>query len=363
MRLGFKGRLYWAVRTTNRRRSWCLLIAALSSIQISCWAYAARAETLPEIPSRVSGAATPQISSSFGSNDSSMLTSLTVAQLQAVAEKKLNRDLVTKLIGPLPEWVRRIEVTGNFNLSGWRGLEALTVQPLWESDDKRQIFFTQLSVVNYRMFDQQRFAGNAGIGYRRLLFDDRMLVGGNSFFDYEFLRGHQRTGIGGELKFGPLDFTANGYVGLNQRSTSDGSVERVPNGFDLELGSQVPYLPWARVYGKYYVWDQRLDDGRRVRGAEVAAEANLQRYLSVEAGARQDIGGQPEGFMMLRVRLSRDTTPGLFDGPVVDDKVFADRDLSKLMLGKVRRENRIILVRSSAVQGQGGVTVTVGRAH
>jgi hypothetical protein len=362
MRLGFLGRLYWAARTRNRRRAWCLVVAAIASLPLCC-ATAARAETLPELPNHSGGVATPQLSTSFGTNDSNALSSLTVAQLQAVAEKKLNRDLVTKLIGPLPEWVQRIEVTGNFNLAGWRGMEVLTVQPLWQSDDKRQVCFTQLSVVNYRMFDQQRFAGNAGLGYRRLLMNDKLLVGGNSFFDYEFLRGHKRTGIGAEVKFGPLDFTANGYLGLNERSVDDGSVERVPNGFDLELGSQVPYLPWARVYGKYYVWDQRTDDGHRVHGAEVSGEANLYRYLSVEAGARQDVGGSPEGFMMLRVKLNRDTAGGLFEGPIVDSKIFADRDMSKLMLGKVRRENRIILVRSSAVQGKGGVTVTVGRAH
>lgn len=360
MRLGFKGRLYWAARTGNRRRAWCLLLAALSGIQFTGFALRAQAETLPPAPDRINRQEASSISNGFGTNDSDSVKSLTVAQLQALAERKLNKDYITKLIGPLPEWMQRIEVTGNFNLSGWRGLEVMTVQPLWQSEDRRQAVFTQLSVVNYRMFDRQRFAGNLGGGYRRLLFDDQMLVGGNLFYDYEFLRGHQRAGLGAEVKFGPMDFTANGYLGLNRRDTPDGGVERVPNGFDLEAGVQAPYLPWARMHGKYYAWDHQLD-GRRVQGTQISGEANLHRYLSLEGGMRRDLGGRAEGFMMVHVRLNRDTTGNLFDGAILDDRMFARRDLSKLMLAKVRRENRIILDRSNPVQAQNGLTVTVSR--
>lgn len=324
----------------------------------------AMAEKLPPSPDRVRpNPETTAMTNSFGTNDSAAVRSMTVAQLQGLAAQKLNRDLITRILGPLPAWVQRIEVTGNFNLGGWRGMEAVTVQPLWQAEDKRSVLFTQLSVVNYRMFDRQRFAGNAGLGYRQLLMDGKLLLGGNGFYDYEFLRGHHRVGLGGEIKFGPLDFTTNGYIGLNQRSTSDGSVERVPNGLDVELGSQVPFLPWAKVYGKYYVWDHKLDS-HQVHGTQLAASANLHRYLTVESGVRHDVGGRSEGFFMLRVKLNAETMPGLFDGaPVLDKHIFAPRDLSKELLGKVRRENRIILERSNPIQSRGGLSVTVSRGN
>ncbi len=306
---------------------------------------------------------TEQVSQSFGTNDSSTIRSLTVAQLQGLAAQKLNQDIITRLFGPLPQWLQRIEVTGNFDRDGWRGLEIMTVQPLWRNDSQNKIVFTQLSLTNYRMFDRQRFAGNAGLGYRQLALDNQLMLGGNLFYDYEFLRGHQRLGIGLEAKHGPLDFSTNGYLGLNQRSLGDGSIERVPNGLDVELGTQLPYLPWAKVYGKYYVWDHKLAD-KRVRGAQASAEANLHRYLSVEGGARHDVGGQTEGFLMLRLKLNRETLPGLLEGaPLLADKAFATRDLHQAMLGKVRRENRIILERSQSLTAGSGLTVTVSRGH
>lgn len=304
-----------------------------------------------------------QISASFGTNESSVIRSMTVAQLQGLAAQKLNQDIVTRLFGPLPAWLQRIEVTGNFDLDGWRGLEIMTVQPLWRAAEHDKVVFTQLSLTNYRMFDRQRFAGNAGIGYRQLVLDNKLMLGGNLFYDHEFLRGHHRMGVGLEAKYGPLDFSTNGYLGLNQRSLNDGSVERVPNGLDVELGTALPYLPWAKLYGKYYVWDHKLEN-KRVRGAQVSAEASLHRYLSVEGGARHDVGGNSEGFMMLRVKLNRETLPGLLDGaPLVADKTFATRDLHQAMLSKVRRENRIILERSRSLTAGSGLTVTVSRGH
>ncbi|MEJ0062380.1 MAG: inverse autotransporter beta domain-containing protein [Alphaproteobacteria bacterium] len=362
MRLGTKGRIYRAAKSGNRRRAFCALLTAAFTALISMTSQL-RAETLPPLSHNMSANPVPPLQNAFGTNDSSVITSMTVAQLQAMAAKKLNnRDLVAKFIGKLPDWMQRIEVNGNFDLSGWRGFEAVTVQPIWQSDDKKKICFTQLSGVSYRMFDLLRFAGNAGVGYRQLLLHDRMLAGANVFYDYEFLRGHRRTGIGGEMKFGPFDFTANGYFGFSARSAPDGTVEKVPSGFDLEAGSQMPYMPWARVYGKFYRWDHKIDD-HQVMGAQFSVEANVHRAVSVEAGTRQDQGRDAEGFMMLRIKLNQENAQNLFDSPILDKRVFADRDLSKLMLSKVRRENRIILERSDPMSAGGGLTVTVSRGN
>lgn len=350
---GSRGRLFRAMAG----------MAGLLYAAVLLWPAPARAEKLPPLPDRLTTTQTPSIGTSFGTSDSRTLQSLSVAQLQGLAAQKLNRDFISKFLGPLPAWVQRIEVTGNFDLDGWRGLEVMTVQPLWRAEDKRSVVFTQLSVTNYRMFDKHRFAGNAGMGYRTLALDGTMMLGVNAFYDYEFLQGHHRTGIGGEIKYGPLDFTANGYLGLNQRSVGGGSIERVPNGLDFELGSQVPYMPWARAYGKYYVWDHKLDD-KPVHGTQLAAEASLHRHLSLESGARRDMGGRTEGFFMLRIKMNTNAPDGLFDGaPLLDNRLFAPRNLSRELLSKVRRENRIILERSNPMQGKSGVTVAVGRRH
>jgi hypothetical protein len=345
----------------QQRLRWLLWLAVW--VAASLLGVSLRAETLPPLPEHLQR--TPvnaTLTNSFGTNDSAAVRSLTVGQLQALAARKLNRDVITRLLGPLPAWLQRTEINGNFDLGGWRGLEITSVQPLWQAADQHSALFTQFGGVNYRMFDRQRFAGNIGLGYRQLVHAQKLMLGGNVFYDYEFVRGHQRLGIGAEAKTGPLDFTVNGYLGLNQRVGADGTVERVPNGLDIELGSQVPYLPWLKLYGKYYLWDHKLDT-QPVRGAQLAVNATLHRALTVESGVRHDLGGRSEGFFMLRVTLNSSTLPGLLDGaPLVADTAFTPRDLSQTLLGKVRRENRILLERSNPVQGRRGLSVSVSRA-
>ncbi|GIQ99636.1 MAG: hypothetical protein CM15mP7_1630 [Pelagibacteraceae bacterium] len=72
-----------------------------------------------------------------------------------------------------------------------------------------------------------------------------------------------------------LTFTTNYYIGLD-----DGSDEKVLDGYDLRLASQIPYLHWAKGFVDTYSWDGRDRDD--VEGTVVGSELLLSPNVNFE---------------------------------------------------------------------------------
>jgi hypothetical protein len=149
-----------------------------------------------------------------------------------------------------PGWLKRTEVEFDFTESSKPEFSLLTVQPLFQAEDYLNTLFTQGRVAYGR--DGRRTL-NLGIGYRRLVSDEALMLGINTFFDYEAPFSHRRVGVGGEIRSGPLELNVNYYEALSgKRNANKGALERALDGYDLEVGAQIPYLPWARLFGKYF---------------------------------------------------------------------------------------------------------------
>src|SRR5262249_50286013 len=128
-----------------------------------------------------------------------------------------------------------------------------TVLPIKQTDDKERTLFTHDRISSD---GDGNVLLNGGLGYRRLLFDDNLLAGANTFFDYQSLHNHYRLGMGLELKTKTLEALANYYHALSPRRQIRSSFfntfyEKAVDGFDLELGGPVPYLPWLKLFGGY----------------------------------------------------------------------------------------------------------------
>ena len=111
--------------------------------------------------------------------------------------------------------------------------------------------FSQLSFNTQEINDDTRYIINYGIGKRFLDNDKSMMTGMNLFFDYD-LEGHARTSLGLEAKASMLDFTANYYLGLSNTESINGTNEKVLDGYELNLASQMPFMPWATVNYQNY---------------------------------------------------------------------------------------------------------------
>ena len=88
-----------------------------------------------------------------------------------------------------------------------------TIQPLHESENLQNTWFWQGSWFHHD--GGSRNTVNLGLGYRRLLGNDKWLLGANFFYDHEFPYDHQRTSVGAELRSTAFEFNSNYYWGMS----------------------------------------------------------------------------------------------------------------------------------------------------
>lgn len=236
-------------------------------------------------------------------------------------------------------WLENTEVSVKGLLEGQPQIGILTVQPLYESGDLTNTVFTQASAFNF----DGRQTVNIGVGYRRMTDDDNWLIGVNGFYDHEFPYDHQRTSVGVELRSSVIEFNANQYFALTDwRDGADGLDERALDGFDVEAGLALPFMPGGRIYHRQFKWDG-MDGAPNLEGSTTSlaiAGHLLVPGLTFEVGAT-DYDGDRETreFVQLTYRY----TPGNSKvTPLFSDKAFAFKSMREHRLDKVRRENRII---------------------
>ena len=82
---------------------------------------------------------------------------------------------------------------------------------------------------------------NIGLGVRKLLNDNKVIIGSNIFYDYQFTEGHSRAGAGVEAISSIFDIRGNYYNAINETQTmEDGSSERALDGWDTQLDYHLP---------------------------------------------------------------------------------------------------------------------------
>ena len=125
----------------------------------------------------------------------------------------------------------------------------LVVAPLSDSEDIENTLFTQVSAF----YTDNRTTLNAGLGYRRLVSDNTLMLGVNAFYDHEFPYDHGRYSVGLEARSTVGEINANMYQAMTKWKTGkNGQEERALDGWDIEAGLPLPYMNWATVFVKRY---------------------------------------------------------------------------------------------------------------
>lgn len=252
----------------------------------------------------------------------------------------------------VPDWLERTHYGVDFGTDQKPRMYFETVQPLYQDEDKQNTIFIQprLTYLN------DDFASNLGVGYRRLLADNSVLLGGNIFFDYENEHRHYRTGIGLEGFFNRLESRMNTYFALSQSKVTkvvgaSTYYERAVDGLDWELGGPTPFLNWIKVYGGGYWYDyKRFDNKSGWRGR---AEFTPLSFLTVNFLVYDDNKGEVAYRADARVSLAfggdlkKLKEEGEEESVVkvgIDDKPFEGKvDHSDRTLDRVEREHKIEL--------------------
>ena len=212
------------------------------------------------------------------------------------------------------------------------------VRPLTEMKIN-DVWFTQTQLNNYLIKGKDRQALNFGVGYRKLSEDKSHFWGLNTFFDIDS-KNHQRVSFGGELVSGPFEISGNYYSGLSGSKKVGDFNERVLDGYDLIVGGQIPYLPWAKIYYENYSWNS-IKNSKDSAGNKLSTEIQLTKNISFEAGINDNAITGKDEYVMVTYSYPPSEKPTINDG--YSTQAFENSDVSKQMLRKVKRTNKVVV--------------------
>ena len=212
----------------------------------------------------------------------------------------------------------------------------LVVKPLSDMEDKENTTFTQGSIY---FSDDNTETLNLGLGQRKLLDNENLILGANLFYDHELSSDHQRASFGVEAITSVGSLRANQYYGLSGWKTVKGVREKALDGHDMEVGAPLPYLPWTKAYYRTFEWEG-ASGSSDLQGDEVSLEANLPFGLNVEVGKRSnDNSTKDREFVSLTWKCCYKSDQQTFG---ISDKAYSLTSVADQRFQKVRRQNLIV---------------------
>ena len=198
--------------------------------------------------------------------------------------------------------------------------------------------FTQFSLFNTEQNNSERIIGNLGIGSRKLLNSDTLMIGMNAFIDQDFNESHKRGSFGFEVRNSVLDFNGNMY-----RSLQDTTEEIILDGWDYRLAGQVPYVHWSKLFINGYEWDGVLRED--IKGMKIGSEMVLSpiSILELAYDDKDKKGLEDEWYAKIQfIYPPKNNGPTALDG--ISDLAWKEsKDMSGELLSKVQRNNKIMI--------------------
>jgi len=196
--------------------------------------------------------------------------------------------------------------------------------------------FTQFSLFTTEQNSDERVIANLGFGRRSLSDDKSTMSGFNAFLDYDD-EGNSRVSAGAEIRSAVLEFTTNYYLGIN-----DTKNEKVLDGYDLRLASQIPYMHWAKAFIDTYAWEG--EDRDDIEGTKLGSEFLLSPNFNLELAFddKDKAGLEDEWYAKVMFFHPPKDGPTAQDG-LSDTMWKEERDMSGELLTKVKRNNKIMI--------------------
>jgi len=263
------------------------------------------------------------------------ITTVANADTKGQALSKVSEKISEYTIGLIPG-EGHTEVSIDLREDSKPNYSILAVRELLKIDSGN--IFTQFSLLETEQANEEKIIGNFGLGSRKLLNEKTLLVGFNAFVDNDFSETNRRASMGLELRNSVLDFHSNIYKGLQ-----DSDDERVLDGWDYRLASQVPYLHWSKIFINHYEWDGVLRDD--IKGTKMGSEVILTKSLNLEVAYddKDKKGLEDEWYAKIQfVHPPRNNGPTAMDG-VSQVAWKENKDMSGELLSKVKRNNKIMI--------------------
>ena len=243
-------------------------------------------------------------------------------------------DAVTEYISNLIPGEGDTELSIDLRENHSADFSILLVRELASSSDDNM--FTQLSLFNTEKDSKDRIVANLGLGKRFLSQDKFSMTGFNTFLDYDD-EGNLRASVGLEMRNAVLNFAFNNYFGLD-----DADGEKVLDGYNMRLASQIPYVHWADIFINSYSWDgvTRDDVEGLMYGTEMLLSPNIN--LEIAFDDKDKAGLDDEYYAKIMFVHPPRNSASISDG-ISSDMWRAQKDMSDEMLTKVKRNNKIMV--------------------
>ena len=186
---------------------------------------------------------------------------------------------------------------------------------------------------------------NIGFGIRKLLNDNTLLLGANTFYDHQLTESHQRVGVGAEAITSIFDVRGNYYNALSARRTnSEGTIERALDGWDLRGDYHLPIDEDVNIFISAFEFENPEDvSSYKEKGNKFGMDAKLGNFV-IEAGYMDDNQANDAYFGNIKYVINfgadnQSNTPK-------DAKTLTD--VSDKLYQPVKRENKIRVVKIDA---------------
>ena len=200
------------------------------------------------------------------------------------------------------------------------------------------------------MHDGDRETLNLGLGKRYISEDETTMYGLNAFYDHELDYDHSRMSLGGEIKSSYLELNYNQYFSnSNSKTGKNSKAEEALDGYDLEFGVQIPYIPSSTFYTKAFQFD--VPSGNDFEGYEYTTKVEVPNSgLTFELGHTNYDHHTDEWFLQLMFSTNKVNK----DREFISDEVFEKTSIVDQKYDKVRRENIIVKSGSAFTVKAGG---------
>lgn len=207
-----------------------------------------------------------------------------------------------------------------------------TLKPIVKNEN--DITFFQGSLFTH---DGDRETLNLGLGKRFLKDNENLMLGINAFYDHEFDYTHQRASIGAEIQSSILELNINNYFAISDKKEGkNGNDEEALDGYDLEVGTHLPFMPTWKFYTKMFEFD--VPGGNDFEGYEYSSEFLVPNSgLTLGVGRTAYTDHQDEWFFKISYNLNDvNRTQNL-----INKQAYERISMKDQMEKKVRRDNII----------------------
>tara|TARA_B100001142_G_scaffold329642_1_gene393729 strand:+ start:257 stop:1204 length:948 start_codon:yes stop_codon:yes gene_type:complete len=187
---------------------------------------------------------------------------------------------------------------------------------------------------------------NIGLGARKLLNDNKVIIGFNTFYDHQFSENHKRLGLGAEAITSMLDLRGNYYNAMSGRKnvkTGD-YLERALDGWDVRADYHLPIQHDVNLYVKAFEFkNPERASTYEQKGSTYGADAKIGNIV-VDGGYTTD--NQDKDYWFSSVKYVLNLGPDSSSNE--PKKALGLIDVSDQLYQPVKRENKIRVVRIAA---------------